>query len=515
MSEKKPKIVIIKEGFTATQVAEESIKKVNKASEIKNAVDIMATDFQPDESTILSNEEFGLAFTSLSDDEVEKLSRKAGVESVEDDEIVRVLEGEGCADLPEEEGDFSDSMTEEDEESALEIQEALADYGESGEDDFNFVTPEDAALAAQMAPEFDDVELDEETGEVISLDAPAAQQAEAAGIPRGKLLALVKCVIKCAIEQSSGRVEEVQDEKISELLAAFGLPTASASVQAVRDYISCGLRIIYAPQAWRFSTGYGVRVAVVDTGITPRHSDLRVYGGASFVPGVTRWHDDHGHGTHVGGTIAATRNGRGVVGVAPNARLYAVKVLNRQGSGSMSAILNGLAWCYRHRMHVVNLSLGSLASTHNTRVYSRAYENAGRLLRRRGILAVAAAGNSGRTTRPYVGNPGRCPSFMAVSAVDCQRKRASFSSYGPQVEICAPGVNVWSTTKPNNYGRKSGTSMASPHVAGVAALVKRRHPTWSGDHIRVHLWKKALGLGTPGRDWLYGHGLVRAYHSVV
>lgn len=257
-----------------------------------------------------------------------------------------------------------------------------------------------------------------------------------------------------------------------------------------------------------------MRVAVVDTGIASRHPDLKVYGGASFVPGVTSWHDDHHHGTHVAGTIAALANGRGVIGVAPRARLYAVKVLNKNGSGSTSGILNGLAWCRRHKMHIVNLSLGSGATTHDPRVYSRAYEAAGRRLRQQGILPVAAAGNSGRTSQPYVGNPARCPSFMAVSAVDCERRRPTFSSYGPQVEICAPGVKVWSTLPPNLYGQLSGTSMACPHVAGVAALVKQVYPAWGGDSIRVHLWRTALDLGTPGRDPFFGYGLVNAYSAV-
>jgi subtilisin len=321
-------------------------------------------------------------------------------------------------------------------------------------------------------------------------------------------------VIKCAIEQTSGKVQDVADEKISEVLASFGVVGSAQAASTIRDYITCGLKIIYAPQAWRYSMGRGVRVAVVDTGITPRHPDLRVYGGASFVPGVTHWHDDHYHGTHVAGTIAALQNNRGVVGVAPRARLYAVKVLDRRGSGRLSWILNGLAWCYRHRMHVVNLSLGSRVTTHDPRVYSRAYENAGRALRRRCILPVAAAGNDGATRRPYVGNPARCPSFMAVSAIDYKRRRAPFSSYGPQVEICPPGVNVWSTVPPTSYRQLSGTSMASPHVAGVAALVKRRRPAWCGDRIRVHLFRTALDLGRPGRDWFYGYGQVRAYHAV-
>ena len=155
-------------------------------------------------------------------------------------------------------------------------------------------------------------------------------------------------------------------------------------------------------------------------------------------------------------------------------------------------------------------------NTHNPNVYSRAYEAAGRALRRRGILPIAAAGNSGRRGSrgyPFVGNPARCPSFMAVSSVDCKRRRSAFSSFGPQVEITAPGSNVWSTYPPNTYKRLSGTSMACPHVAGVAALVKARRPTWSGDRIRLHLLRTATDLGSPGRDWFYGFGLVNAYRA--
>ncbi len=513
MSEKKPKIVIVKEDFTATEVAEESVSKVVKSAEIMDAVDTMATDFEPEESTVLSNEDFGLVFANMSDSDAEKLAGKAGVEAVEDDEIVYALNDD--FDNPGGDSNFESEFFEEDEDAILEIEEALSQYDFSSEEDLALFEPttEDIAFSTQYEPEDDDVEINE-TGELVSMNEPAVQQAEAAGIPANKLRDIVKCIIRCAIEQTSGKVQELSDEKIGELLSAFGIPGSSASVQAVRDYITYGLRIIYAPQAWRYSRGSGVRVAVVDTGITPRHPDLRVYGGYSAVPGVPRWYDDHYHGTHVAGTIAAIANQRGVIGVAPDARLYAVKVLNRRGSGRTSWILNGLAWCYRYRMHVVNLSLGSGVRTHNTRKYSRAYENAGRRLRSRGILAVAAAGNSGNTRRPYVGNPARCPSFMAVSAVDSRRRRPSFSSYGPQVEICAPGVKVMSTLPPNRYGRLSGTSMATPHVAGIAALVKRRHPTWSGDRIRVHLWRTARDLGRPGRDWFFGYGLVNAYRAV-
>lgn len=512
MPERKHKIVVVKEGFTAAQVAEESVSKIVKSAQLEDAVSIMATDFVPDETSILSNEEFSLVFAEMTDTEAGRLMGKAGVEIVEDDEMAFALQDE---ELPEPAEDMEpyELVSDEDEEAAFEIDNALSEYELVEEEDFNIITPESAALAAQMEPIVDDMEINE-MGEVVRLDEAEAADAKAAGIPQDKLLDLVKCVIKCAIEETSGGVRELSDDRIAELLAASGVVRSSASVQAIRDYITCGLKIIYAPAAWRYSTGSGIRVAVVDTGITPRHPDLRVYGGVSYVPGVTRWYDDHYHGTHVAGTIAAMANGRGVVGVAPAARLYAVKVLDRQGRGRTSSILNGLAWCRRYRMQVVNLSLGSDATTHDPRVYSRAYEYAGRRLRQASILPVAAAGNSGRTSRPYVGNPARCPSFMAVSAVDCRRRRATFSSYGPQVEICAPGANVWSTVPTSGYRQLSGTSMASPHVAGVAALVKRRRPAWSGDTIRVHLWRTALDLGSPGRDWFFGYGQVRAYHAV-
>jgi subtilisin len=303
------------------------------------------------------------------------------------------------------------------------------------------------------------------------------------------------------------------EQKIERVVTGYSSVSDEVSAMAA-DYITYGLRLIFATYAWRYTKGLNARVAVVDTGIARAHTDLRVYGGASFVPGVTSWTDDFGHGTHVAGTIAALANGRGVVGVAPQARLYAVKVLNSRGSGMTSWILNGLAACYRARMQIVNLSLGSLATTHNLNTYSRAYERAGRLLRRRGILAVAAAGNSGQTSRPYVGNPARCPSFMAVAAVDSQRRRAAFSSYGPQVEIAAPGVSIWSTTNNGAYGQMSGTSMAAPHVSGVAALNKSRRPYLSGSLIRSRMKATANDLGSSGRDPFYGYGLVNAYRSV-
>ena len=505
MAEIKPKIVVVKEDFSTAEVANDSVGKIVKSRHIiEDAISTMSTDYEPEKPDVICNDEMKVVFANLTDSQAHNLEGQAGIESVEDDEVVRALELEQDED--------SDEFLDEDPEAEEEIEsEILGDI-----DDYELFAPtkEDVLQSNTNVPDLEEIDIDE-GGNIISLESEDQYQRDlvSKGVPRDKILALVKCVIKCASEQLAGKVNEVSDEKITEIMAEAGISEGAEAARALRDYITCGLRIIYAPWAWRYSTGDGVRVAIVDTGIAPRHPDLRVYGGVSYVPGQRRWYDDNGHGTHVAGTVAALGNNRGVIGVAPKARLYAVKVLNRSGGGRMSSILNGLAWCYRRRMHVVNLSLGSLAYTHDPRVYSRAYEQAGKKLRRRGILAVAAAGNSGNTRQPYVNNPARCPSFMAVSAIDCQRRRASFSSYGPQVEICAPGVKVWSTSPPNTYSQSSGTSMASPHVAGVAALVRARR-AWTGDRVRVHLWKTALDLGTPGRDWLYGFGQVNALRAV-
>lgn len=510
---KKAKLVVIKEEASASEVAADQVAAVVSGANVMDAVSVMAGDFVPEDNSVLVNEDFRVVACNLTDRQAKDLETKTGVEAVEDDEEVFALSDGGP--FEDDLGPIDDAMIADDEEAAAAIDEMMDGYQAALFEQQEETAHEQARFAAQHIPAVDDAIDFDEMGQLVALGGPAVGAGETSALPRDQIVKLIACIIRCAVEQFGGKVGEVSDDKIAELLAGQGFDASSASAAAIRDYITCGLRISYVPHAWRYSKGAGVRVAVVDTGIAPRHPDLRVYGGASFVPGVTSWADDHSHGTHVAGTIAATLNNRGLVGVAPHARLYAVKVLNRAGSGRTSWILNGLAWCSRARMHVVNLSLGALANNHNLSDYSRAYENAGRLLRRAGILAVAAAGNSGGTTRPYVGNPARCPSFMAVSAVDCQRRRAPFSSYGPQVEVTAPGVSVRSTIPPSGYGQKSGTSMATPHVAGVAALVKRRHPNWHGDTIRIHLRRTALDLGTPGHDWFFGFGQANAFRAVL
>jgi subtilisin len=267
----------------------------------------------------------------------------------------------------------------------------------------------------------------------------------------------------------------------------------------------------YSFPTWSTSKGAGIGVAVLDTGIDIDHVDLDVKGGIRFyLRGLTlksdnQYDDGNGHGTHVAGTIAALDNEYGVVGVAPAVNLYAVKVLGDNGSGSVSAIVAGIEWvCKQSNISIINMSLGSSS-------YSSTFENACNTAYDKGILIVASAGNSGNDagTGDTVGYPAKYGSVIAVAASDINDDRAYFSSTGPDVDLIAPGVNILSTVPDSLYEDGwSGTSMASPHVAGAAALVWAADPTMSNTKVWQILTDTAENLGLP--FYHQGNGLVRA-----
>jgi subtilisin len=266
--------------------------------------------------------------------------------------------------------------------------------------------------------------------------------------------------------------------------------------------------------------GNAVKVAVIDTGIDYRHPELKaVYaGGYDFVNGDPNPMDDNGHGTHVAGTIAAALNGEGVAGVAPKVELYALKVLDRNGSGNLFNVIAALDWACGDNpdgivVQITNNSYGSpvddglgLLQSAFDLSYHNDYGEEWNLLH------VAAAGNSGTgdITIDNVEYPARYDSVIAVAAIDQGNHRASFSSTGPAVELAAPGVDILSTYLHRSYAWGSGTSMASPHVAGTAALVMAAYPNWTNIEVREQLQDTADDLGDAGRDNLYGCGLVDA-----
>jgi subtilisin len=284
---------------------------------------------------------------------------------------------------------------------------------------------------------------------------------------------------------------------------------------AAAQPIPWNISMVNAPVVWHRTTGRGVKVAVLDTGIDQDHPDLTVDGGVSFIGGVSSWNDDNGHGTHCAGVIAARNNPAGVVGVAPGASLYAVKVLNGGGSGTLSQILAGMTWATQQGMDVISMSLGSNALSADEPCLV-AYQRAAEDFIATGGVIVAAAGNSRGTTRPWVGQPGRCPGFIAVAAVDRNAVVASFSSVGPGnlVALAAPGVRVNSTFNDGGYRELNGTSMACPHVAGAAALLKEINRGADATQIRNRLTSTARDLNPTGVDPDTGAGLLDCRRAV-
>jgi subtilisin len=268
--------------------------------------------------------------------------------------------------------------------------------------------------------------------------------------------------------------------------------------------------------------GEGVKVAIIDTGIDYYHPDLNDnFGtllGYDFVNGDNEPMDDNGHGTHCAGIVAAEDNGEGVVGVAPDAELYAVKVLDSSGSGYVADVIAGIQWAITNDMQVISMSLGAdVGSASLEAACDSAYAS--------GKVVVAAAGNDytrrGRWEEPdTVDYPAKYDSVIAVGATDQADERASFSSTGPAVELAAPGVSIYSTVL-GGYGTKSGTSMACPHVAGTAALVIASGISDSNengnvnDEVRTRLQITADDLGSMGLDTWYGYGLVDADEAAL
>jgi subtilisin family serine protease len=254
------------------------------------------------------------------------------------------------------------------------------------------------------------------------------------------------------------------------------------------------------------NTGKGVKVAVIDTGIT-KHSDLKIRGGISFVEGVTDFTDDNGHGTHVAGTIAAENNKLGVLGVAPDAELYAVKALDKDGNGSYSQVIEGIDWAIDNKMDIISMSFGA-------KMDSPALHDAVKRASDSGILVVAAAGNEGSgytaDMEPVEGKekelfPARYPEVLSVGAVNNSYKRAGFSSTGANLALVAPGTQILSTTNDGKYGVMNGTSMAAPHVTGAAAALWSSNKKLKSDEVKNILLDSATPLGNQSE---YGHGFV-------
>ncbi len=328
---------------------------------------------------------------------------------------------------------------------------------------------------------------------------------------RGTALGAVTAPLQDAVAASLGQQAITQTYTVYLPVVARN---ACGTPFSYNESLLYNLEIIQAADAWgSCSQGQAVTIAVVDTGIDLDHSDLQanLASGKSFVDGVSSANDDYGHGTHVAGIVAAVANNGGVVGVAPLATLMPVKVLDNQGSGSLYAVAQGIEWATDHGADIINLSLGSVSD-------SSTLEDAVEYAYDEGVLLVAAGGNCGSSTYYLSGcdyqnqplYPGAYDQVMAVAATDSGDARAGFSNQGSYIEIAAPGSSIYSTYSGGGYTTMSGTSMATPHVAGLAALIWSQHSGWTNKQVRARIRATAEDLGASGWDQQFGYGRIDA-----
>jgi subtilisin family serine protease len=345
-------------------------------------------------------------------------------------------------------------------------------------------------------------EIDEATQEIL-INKVGGEKIKDLKIIKGKAVWLTSQAEKNLLK----RAEVLRIDPDIEVFALGNVKIQGSKTQPAQ-IITWNIEQVGATSSWEISTGDPVKVGVIDTGIDLSHPDLKdnIKGGYNVIYPWKSPNDDNGHGTHVAGIIAALNNSIGVVGVGPKIDLYAIKVLNASGSGYLSDVIQGLGWAVEHGIQVVNMSLGT---DQDVQSFHDAIKNAYNA----GVTIVAAAGNSGGA----VSYPAAYSEVIAVSATDENNQIASWSSRGPEVDLAAPGVDIYSTYKGSTYKTLSGTSMAAPHVTGAAALIidKGKCGTCTPDEIRQRLQQTASDLGDPGTDNLYGAGLVNVYKALT
>lgn len=288
-------------------------------------------------------------------------------------------------------------------------------------------------------------------------------------------------------------------ETVAKDLRENGQPQMEDEEEAMVLGATWGLNACRVPQSLR--SGAGIKVAVLDTGMDLGHPDFtgRSISSRTFVGQPVQ--DLHSHGTHCIGTACGPKAPAGTTprhGIGYQSSIFVGKVLSNSGSGTSAGVLAGINWAIANRCQVISMSLGSQSGV------SAAYTAAGRAALSNGLLIVAAAGNAGSST----GSPANSPTIMSVASLDSNLRPSSFSNFG-KIEIAAPGRDVFSSVpRPTRYGVKSGTSMATPHVAGCAALWAQTSPTLRG----INLWRKlqitARRLPFPASR--VGAGLVQA-----
>lgn len=337
----------------------------------------------------------------------------------------------------------------------------------------------------------------------LLLPAPAAVAAPERPSERGITVAAVVATPsgRYVVRREPAASAALALRRAAEMRAQPGVVDAGldVAVQAAADPqqpSQWGLTAVRAPQVWPTASARGQVVAVIDSGVDLDHPDLAgvLLPGYDVVDGDTVADDVNGHGTHVAGIVGAVAgNGVGGAGVAQGVRVLPVRVLGRDGGGSGADVAAGIRWAVDRGATVLNLSLGSPDD-------SSLLSNAVSYALDKGVTVVAAAGNEGSAAPMW---PAAQPGVLAVGAVAEDGTLATFSNRGPHVSLVAPGVGIVSTLPGGQYGSMSGTSMATPFVAGAAAVLRTSS---TPSEVAQRLTSTAVDAGPPGRDDSYGHG---------
>lgn len=386
---------------------------------------------------------------------------------------------------------------------------------------FGFVSAEadETNLPQRKIVVFKDGVSDVEKGKILSAARGVKVRKMRHG---GAFVAYVNNAAEIKLLKQS-KVLRVEDDVAVAALASASASKGKPSASQPAQVLPWGIDRIDADRVWDLGeAGSGINVGIIDTGISTSHPDLanNIKGGVSEVAYTSSWNDDNGHGSHVAGIVAAQNNTIGVVGGVHTANLYAIKVLDRNGSGYLSDVIDGIDWAIAWEMQVINLSLGTTTDVQSLHDAVIRAHNAG-------VVVVAAAGNSGGS----VSYPAAYPEAIAVAATDFSNSAPYWSSRGPEVDLAAPGKDIYSTYKGIKYATLSGTSMAAPHVAAAVAVVLKRatdttrdadgicisefdvncNEAWDPKEVQAKLEAAAGDLGIEGRDDVYGHGLVDAF----
>ena len=356
---------------------------------------------------------------------------------------------------------------------------------------FMHAPPEFAALVSFAKGKYDPSLIDAAGGRVVQEFSDM-----------GMLLAIVRPATLSSLEQSPA-VEFVESDRQFEIADT----SEYSESWALRD-------IGVEPAHSKEYTGKGIKVALLDTGIDYTHHELEpsYRGGYDFVNDDSDPMDDNGHGTHVAGILAAARDGKGVVGVAPDAEIYAIKVSDAKGKGSFSGLVKGINWSIENGMDVVSMSITGQGGS---RALAKAVDIA---YNKHGLVMVAAVGNGGKGDVLY---PAAYENVIGVGSVTEDNTKSSFSRIGSEVELVAPGSGIKSTAIGEKYRLSSGTSMATPYVTGAIALLlgsderawnkaamANGDGKWTNDEIRQVLRETAIDLGEDGKDDSFGYGLL-------